>query len=104
VVSQFLNQGGLPGYQSLTPCAASLKLGKAVTQNSPAALKQTLLSTPVVSIICITDSFFYYSSGIYSAPCNCTINHALMVVGYDDEQGFWKFKNLWAPAGAKMDS
>jgi C1A family cysteine protease len=78
-----------------SPGVSNTKSGVALTRNSSAALKAALVNGPVVVSICVSGNFFYYSSGVYSAPCDCAENHAVMVVGYNTDKGYWKIKNSW---------
>jgi C1A family cysteine protease len=60
------------------------------------ALKETVSSQgPVAVGIEVKDSFFSFSTGIYSeADCTAAgINHAVLVVGYGDD--YWLVKNSW---------
>ncbi|MFM7854333.1 MAG: C1 family peptidase [Flammeovirgaceae bacterium] len=45
-----------------------------------------------------SDPFIAYKSGIFSGcPQNSAlfINHAVLLVGYNDNQGYWLIKNSW---------
>jgi len=66
------------------------------------ALKEALLrhGPLVVGIYASSDSFKRYKSGLYAAfdkpkAGEQSINHAVLIVGWDDKLGAWKIKNSW---------
>lgn len=76
-------------------------------------IKNYLLQGPVLATILVYDDFFYYKSGIYQfATCIHKIDatnyewttnsnlctpgsHAVAIVGYNDNGGYWIIKNSW---------
>lgn len=53
---------------------------------------------PVVAYLDIYSDFYKYSSGIYSRVSNAySAMYALLLVGWDDEGGYWIAKNSWGP-------
>jgi hypothetical protein len=55
---------------------------------SETALKQMLLNSPVAVLLYADTNFWWYQSGVYSCQDSETqpsqLNHALLVVGYDE--------------------
>lgn len=52
---------------------------------------------PVSAAVCVNDPFRYYPGGVFQGP-ECTIvNHAIVLVGWDDIQGAWILRNSWGP-------
>ena len=43
-------------------------------------------------------SFQLYEGGVYDGDCGTQINHAVVAVGYGEENGvpFWKIRNSWS--------
>jgi len=52
---------------------------------------------PLVAGMIVYDDFFGYSGGVYEHPGSDPdpMNHAVVIVGYDDAQGCWICKNSW---------
>ncbi|MGQ9550122.1 MAG: carboxypeptidase regulatory-like domain-containing protein [Roseiflexus sp.] len=60
---------------------------------------------PVSAYVCAGPRFMWYRSGVFetdeSAACNGSINHAVVLVGWDDSkgsQGAWRLRNSWGSA------
>jgi C1A family cysteine protease len=65
---------------------------------------KTAISTygPVAAAICAGSHFSSYGGGVFSDPdgsdCNnYGINHAIVLVGWDDSTGTWILRNSWGP-------
>ena len=53
---------------------------------------------PVSVAVCVNSAFQAYSGGIFSGPSCSSINHAVALVGWDDNQGtngVWFLRNSW---------
>ena len=54
---------------------------------------------PVSAAIYATDAFQYYNGGVfdssYNPPSDKPVNHAIMLVGWDDSKGAWILRNSW---------
>jgi C1A family cysteine protease len=51
---------------------------------------------PLSACFTVYNDFFSYTSGIYThVTGDCVGGHCVCIVGYDDNQGFWKCKNSW---------
>jgi C1A family cysteine protease len=62
-------------------------------------IKQAIYDYGVVSVaVCVNTDFRYYDGGVFSGPTCSNINHAVALVGWDDNQGtdgVWFLRNSW---------
>jgi C1A family cysteine protease len=83
--------------ENCTPVAALI--GYEDIQNDVNAIKNALMYGPLSTTFTVYDDFFGYSSGCYEHENVSEINHAVVIVGWDDEmcegQGAWIVKNSW---------
>ncbi|KAJ3696644.1 hypothetical protein LUZ61_000349 [Rhynchospora tenuis] len=79
--------------------AASITGYAYVPSYNETALMYAVAMQPVsVSLDASSSSFQFYSGGIYTGPCDGTINHAVTFIGYGvDSKGmkYWILKNSW---------
>lgn len=61
-------------------------------QNMMAALD---IEPTEVSIHASSIVFQSYSSGIITTGCGTSTNHAVVMVGYSNDQSYWKVRNSW---------
>ena len=107
----FMSPGGI--YESCMPYQASDTVP--CTQNqcqkvafiedyqdissSVTSIKNALVDGPVAVAMYARDNFSYYSGGCYSGGSSSSVNHGVLIVGYNDSecsgQGAWIVKNSW---------
>jgi cathepsin L len=65
-----------------------------------AQLKSAIYTHGGVSAGVTVDSYFQaYTGGVYANTGNSDpINHAIVLVGWDDTKGAWLMKNSWGPS------
>jgi C1A family cysteine protease len=67
--------------------------------NNVAAIKNALMIGPVSTTFTVYDDFYGYSGGCYEHDGNDPINHAVLIIGWNDNmcdgQGAWIVKNSW---------
>ncbi|MBD3284692.1 hypothetical protein GF395_04630 [Candidatus Uhrbacteria bacterium] len=67
---------------------------------STAAIKQAIHTYgPVAAAICVGDAFRNYNGGIFQTDESCSneVNHAIVLVGWDESQQAWILRNSWGP-------
>lgn len=50
---------------------------------------------PVVAIVRATPAFHHYTDGTFDESDDGPLNHAIVLVGWDDERGAWHLRNSW---------
>lgn len=64
-------------------------------------IKNALLSGPIATTFTVYNDFFGYSGGCYEHADTEPINHAVVIVGWDNDEcdghGAWIVKNSWGP-------
>lgn len=75
-------------------------VGSQTSVPSADAIKQAIYNHgPVAAAVCVNRPFQRYSGGIFSSRWPCRkINHAIVLVGWDDAQGAWILRNSWGSA------
>lgn len=67
--------------------------------NNVTSIKQALLNGPVATSMTVVDNFYYYTGGCYETDSSDPTNHAVLIVGWDDNAcggaGAWIVKNSW---------
>ncbi len=59
-------------------------------------LKQTLCQYgPAAVAVHVNDSFKMYSGGVFDDHVDAQVNHAVVIVGWDDLRGAWLMRNSW---------
>ena len=61
------------------------------------AIKQAIYDHgPVAAAVCVNSDFQRYSGGIFDPDTSCSaINHAIVLVGWDDSAQVWILRNSW---------
>lgn len=108
------SEGGQPYLGSGSACQTaplgSYKVANwnyVTTSPGPAAagvIKQALVTRgPLVATIYATGAFQAYASGVFNENANPVqsngtpvINHAIVIVGWDDTKGAWRVRNSWS--------
>ncbi len=63
---------------------------------SPAILKEALLKHgPLVVLVHIDDNFLGYDGGIFDEKNDGPVNHAVLLMGWDDKEEAWLIQNSW---------
>ncbi len=65
---------------------------------STEAIKQAIYDHgPISAAVCVNSAFQSYSGDVFTGPTCTDINHAITLVGWDDNDGAWILKNSWGP-------
>ncbi len=70
---------------------------------SVAAIKQAIHTYgPVAAAICASSGFQNYTGGVFqtdeSSQCAYDVDHAIVLVGWDDSEQVWILRNSWGPS------
>jgi hypothetical protein len=90
----------VPNRVSYTPVVRWGYVGSSQGTPSAAAIKAAIYKYGSVSACVYADSYFQaYTGGVFSNTDNWdSINHAILLVGWDDSKGAWLLKNSWGPS------
>jgi cathepsin L len=50
---------------------------------------------PLAATVKVDYCFSIYKSGVFNGQNNSSVNHVVMLVGWDDAKGAWRVKNSW---------
>jgi hypothetical protein len=90
----------VPERAAYTPVARWGYVGSSSGIPSVEAIKAAIYLHGGVSACVYADDYFQaYSGGVFSATDDTSeCDHAIMLVGWDDDRGAWLLKNSWGPA------
>jgi C1A family cysteine protease len=93
-------------------CAASLCAKVAtisgfnyVTSSSRVAMEAAVRQQPIaVAVAAGSSAWQLYASGVMNVCGSTTLDHAVLLTGYDSEEGidFWRLKNQWGSRWGEM--
>jgi C1A family cysteine protease len=87
-----------PCRQNQCPVLSKISDYTPVTNNVD-AIKTALQTGPVSTAFTVIDDFYSYTSGCYQGTTTANVNHAVLIIGWDDNQcsgqGAWIIKNSW---------
>ncbi|KAK4481416.1 hypothetical protein RD792_012306 [Penstemon davidsonii] len=69
-----------------------------IPEKNEKKLQQAVTTQPISVGVCGSGtSFQLYSGGIFTGPCSTSLDHAVLIVGYDSKDGkdYWIVKNSW---------
>lgn len=93
-----------PYYSKDENCKKNIKLFDEIkvlkwgyTGNTIEQIKTAIMNYgPVVSGVSVDDQFYNYIDGIYDHDSDEMINHAIVLVGWDDDLHAWILRNSWS--------
>ncbi len=63
---------------------------------SPAKLKESICKYgPAAVAVHVNESFKMYAGGVYDEDVDAQVDHAVVIVGWDDLRGAWLMRNSW---------
>ena len=86
-------------YDHHQPIADWVYIGNDSSVPSTDAIKQAILDHgPVSAAVCVNTAFQAYTGGVFNPFWPCfSINHAIVLTGWDDSKGAWRLRNSWGP-------
>lgn len=68
-----------------------------LANKSKAELEAAVKIAPINSYMEVYSDFYYYRSGVYQRTASATYKggHAVVIIGYNDKEGYWICKNSW---------
>lgn len=70
------------------------------------AIKQAIFEYgPISASVCVDSTFAFYTGGVFNAGVIAPPNHAIVLVGWDDNQGengIWILRNSWSGAWGEL--
>lgn len=73
------------------------------SENEPPSIQEIKAAIyqygPIGAAVGANDAFVNYKSGVFNACDSTQPNHAIVLVGWDDDGGYWILKNSWGAWG-----
>lgn len=70
--------------------------GNAYCTPTTEQLKQAIYEHgPLTVSVCVNMAFQFYNRGVFNGPGCRTLNHGVVLVGWDDNEGCWIMQNSW---------
>jgi C1A family cysteine protease len=86
-----------PGNQPCRQIPPAVRVTGYARASSRTARKEALTRGPVIGGMQVFDDFMTYRNGVYRHVSGNFLGwHAVLVIGYDDEAGYWIAKNSWS--------
>ena len=92
----YLGEDGRPCVPDSLPWATTV-LGWTAIAPDRESVQRAILVGPVASAMHVYPDFQHYRGGVYEHEGRDPINHAVLLVGWDDTLGAWILKNSWGP-------
>jgi cathepsin L len=70
---------------------------RAAIPSTPAIKDALCRYGPIVAGVTATEAMQLYKSGVFNEDDKGPANHAVAIIGWDDEQGAWLVRNSWGP-------
>lgn len=70
---------------------------KARIPSTPAIKEALCRYGPIVTEVTATEAMQGYSNGVFNVDDEGPVNHAVVIIGWDDEKGAWLVRNSWGP-------
>lgn len=85
-----------PGVATPYDAVATGFVNASVENPSVAELKQAMCQYGPLSVsVNATPLFQAYTGGVFNEAANSSTNHAVLLIGWDDDKGAWLIKNSW---------
>ncbi|KAK3206957.1 hypothetical protein Dsin_021003 [Dipteronia sinensis] len=93
----YQGEDGICDQQKATDKTGQITGFQDVTPNDEQALQIAVSQQPVSVGVAASGDFQHYEGGIFKGYCGDSLNHAVTIVGYGNENGmdYWLIKNSW---------
>lgn len=81
------------------PSSAYITGYGSLERNNETSVTYAVSNQPVAVSIHVSEDFRFYSGGVFRRPCSGSLNHAVVIIGYDQDSSsgikYWTVKNSW---------